>query len=206
MPANDSSTGGFLTPSSTGGDLNDEALQDFLQSVIVGITGMNGTLVRPRFQTEPPNPPAAGTDWCAIGPGQRERDKYSAVKQQDNGNTVVIRNRVLEILASFYGPHAETNGELLAMGFEVPQNREALTYANGQWTGFNLVSGVSGPIIAPAIIKGTWWYRADYSFRVRQQQKYMYSVLTLTEAKATLELQPPGQAVIDEAIDAKSGS
>jgi hypothetical protein len=202
MP-NNSTTGGFLAPTSTGGDLNDAALQDFLQTIIVGIVGLPGNLVRPRFQDEPPNPPDYGTDWCAIGPGTRQRDPFSAVIQNST-NTKVIRNRELEILASFYGPQAETNGELLAMGFEVPQNREALQYANAAWTGFNLISGVRGPVIAPALIKGRWYYRADYSFSIRQQQQYTYPVETLEEAKGTIDLESPGKPIITETFDVKS--
>ncbi|MFP5276980.1 MAG: hypothetical protein ACLGPM_07685 [Acidobacteriota bacterium] len=199
--ANDSSTGGFLAPTSTGGDLNDDALQDFLQTIIVGITGLAGNLVRPRWQDEPPNVPDAGTNWAAIGPGERERERFSARKQTANG-VVVIRNRILQILCSFYGPDAETNGELLAMGFEVPQNREALTWQNGAWSGFNLVGGVEGPVIAPALIKGKWYYKADYTFKIRQQQQYTYPVLTLEQATATLDLQEPGVSTpITETLD-----
>lgn len=187
----DSSTGGYLAPSSIGGDVNDQALQTFIQAVVVGITGLPGNLVRPRWQQEPPNIPDVGINWAAIGPGQRERDPFAAVVQGAN-NTTVIRNRVVEILCSFYGPAAEATGELLAMGFEVPQNREALTYVSGQWTGFNLVSGVSGPVIAPALLKGRWYRKADYSFRVRQQQKYTYPVLTVESATGIVELQQPG--------------
>ena len=57
MP-NDSSTGGFLLASSVNGDLNDNALIDFLQTVVVGITGFPGAMVRPR-QAEPPNIPTS---------------------------------------------------------------------------------------------------------------------------------------------------
>jgi hypothetical protein len=204
MP-NDSSTGGFLAPSSTGGDLNDAALQDFLQTIVVGITALPGDLVRPRWQAEPPNIPDIGVSWAAIGPGRRERESFSARRTTDTGQ-IVVRNRTIEILCSFYGPAAETNGELLAMGFELPQNREALTWANGAWTGFNLVGGVSGPVIAPALLKGKWYYRVDYSFVVRQQQKYTYTILTVEKAAGTLELQQPGSSEpISEPLNVTAG-
>jgi hypothetical protein len=197
--ANDSSTGGFLAPSSTNNDLNDAALYDFLQSVIVGVTGIAGNLVRPRFQPEPPNVPDLGITWAAVGPSQRNRDSYSAIIQKATG-AIVVRNRTLGIIASFYGPQAETYGELLANGLEIPQNRDAL-----KLNGFNLVSGVSGPIIAPAILKGQWYYRADYTFSVRQQQQYTYPILTVESAQATLELQQPGSSqIIDENLNVKA--
>jgi hypothetical protein len=195
----DSSTGGYLAPTSTGGDLNDQALQDFLQGIVVGITGMAGNLVRPRFQKEPPDPPDIDTTWAAIGPGQRDREPFSALVRKSQ-STIVVRNRTLEIICSFYGPEAETMGEMFAMGLDLPQNREGIQYANGQLTGFNLVGGVTGPVIAPALVKSQWRYRADYTFKLRQQQQYTYPVLTVEKAQATLETQPPGQAVINVPI------
>ena len=195
MP-NNSSTGGFLQPSSTGGDLNDSALIDMLQALVVGITGLSGSMVRPRWQPETPNPPDIGTNWAAIGPSDsRARDSFSYRQKPNPTTTIVIRNRLIPILCSFYGPNAEANSELLAMGFEVPQNRETL-----QLAGFNLVGGVGPGVIAPALLKGQWYTRIDVSFAIRQQQKYTYSVLSLAGAVATMDIQPPGEAPIVENI------
>lgn len=183
MPSNDSSTGGYVVPSSTGGDLNDAALAQFLQQIVVGIVGLPGPMVRPRWQAEPPNIPDFGTNWAAIGPGQRDRDTFSAQVHNPagQGSTTVIRNRTLEILCSFYGPLAETNTELLAQGLEVSQNREVM-----QLAGFNLIGGASKPIIVPVLIKQRWQYRVDTNFMLRQQQKYTYPILNLEGAQATL--------------------
>lgn len=67
------------------------------------------------------------------------------------------------------------------MGLEVSQNREVM-----QLAGFNLVGGVDGPVIAPALIKQRWQYRADYNFTVRQLQEYTYAVLDLKGAQVTI--------------------
>lgn len=194
---NDSSTGGYLAPIAINGDLNDGALIDFLQAVVVGITGIQGSLVRPRWQAEPTNIPDPGTNWCAIGPDQsRNRESYSARFKDSPTTMVVVRNRLIPILCSFYGPAAEANSELLAMGFEVPQNRETM-----QLAGFALVGGVGPTIIVPALIKTQWYPKADVSFVVRQQQKYSYPILDVASAQATMELQPQGRAIIDESIN-----
>lgn len=189
----------YLPPSSTNGDLNDAALIDMLQAVVVGITGLPGAMVRPRWQPETPNPPDIGTDWAAIGPDSgRKRDSFSAIVQQDDTTSVVIRNRTVPILCSFYGPNAEANAERLAMGLEVPQNRETMRAA-----GFALVGGVGDTIIAPAILKGQWYYRADVGFVLRQQQKYTYAVPTVESMKVTL-LEQDGSTIRTVTIDASN--
>lgn len=186
MP-NNSSTGGYLVPTSTGGDLNDKALAMFLQQVVVNITGLPGPMVRPRWQPESPNIPDFGTDWCAIGPGPRERDPYGYLQQND-GSTTVIRNRVMEILTTFYGPNSEQNAEYLAQGLEVPQNRELM-----QLAGFNIVAPPRDSVAVPRLIKQRWQYAVDLSFRVRQQLSYTFSVLNLDGAQGTLIADDQGR-------------
>lgn len=199
MP-NDSASGGYLSPSSTGGDLNDAALKQFLQQVVVGITGLPGNMVRPRWQPEPPNIPDFGTNWAAIGPGNRKRDHFSYVKTTNGGLTTnVVRNRVMDILCSFYGPQAETNSELFAMGLEVPQNREVM-----QLAGFNIIGGAGDSTPVPVLIKQRWQYRMDIPFTIRQQQNYTYSVLSLLSADGTVILQSGGDQYVTEEISSEA--
>lgn len=198
--ANDSSTGGYLQPSSTGGDLNDQALAQFLQQIVVNIVGIAGNLVRPRWQPEPANIPDFGSNWAAIGPGSRKRDSFSAIIHNpgagdSEGSSTVIRNRVMDILCSFYGPLAETNSELLAMGLELPQNREVM-----QLAGFNIVGGVGDSTIVPVLLKQRWYYRVDIPFTVRQQQKYTYPILDLEAAQATMTLQEGAQNTTEQIL------
>jgi hypothetical protein len=53
----DSRTAGYLGPRDTPQQLVDGAWDDFLHDVIAGTTGLDPTLVRPRWQSEPPNIP-----------------------------------------------------------------------------------------------------------------------------------------------------
>jgi hypothetical protein len=192
MP-NTSASGGYLTPVSTN-DLNDQALEDFLQGIVVGITGLPGPMVRPRWQQEPPNIPDITVNWAAIGPGSRKRDAFSATihNASGNGSSSVIRNRVIDVLCSFYGPNAEGNAELLAMGLELPQNREAM-----QLQGFNIIGGAGDSIFAPAMIKQLWYTKVDIGFTVRQQQQYTYPVLNLLGAQITVTAQENAKNVTE---------
>lgn len=184
-----SATGGYLPPTSTGGDLNDQALRRFLQQIVVNVTGLDGTMVRPRWQAEPPNIPDPAVDWCAIGPGQRERDPYPYLQEQADGSGAkVVRNRVMEILCTFYGPNAEQNTEYLAQGLAVPQNRELM-----QLAGFNVVAPPRDSMARPIQIKQRWYYAVDMGFRVRQQMQYTFAVLDVTGVQGELIADDQGR-------------
>ncbi|KAA6459629.1 hypothetical protein DYQ86_16045 [Acidobacteria bacterium AB60] len=182
MP-NTSATGGFLAPSSINGDLNDNALIDFLQTVVVGITGLPGNMVRPRWQPEPPNIPDAGANWAAIGPGSIKRDPFAGVIHQSagQGDDLLVRTRTVDVMCSFYGPAAQANAELLANGLEIAQNREAM-----RAQGYQLIGGAGDSVTVPTLVKTTFYWRVDISFTVRQQQEYVYPVLNVMGATGTV--------------------
>lgn len=167
-------------------ELNDVSLAQFLQQLVVGLTAMPGTMVFPRWQPNPPNQPDATKDWAAIGCMKRTRDVFAAVVHSTDPNNffdatdTVVRNQILEILCSFYGPDAEANSELFAMALSLAQNREAL-----QLNGFGLVE-VADSLIVPALIKEQWIMGIDVSFRLRRQQAYQYPVPNLKGAKGTI--------------------
>ncbi len=76
--SNTSATGGYLAPSPAPAPtpLEGQALLDFVQSWVVGITGLDGPLVRPYWQSEPPNVPQAGEAWCAFKISTRPADEF----------------------------------------------------------------------------------------------------------------------------------
>ena len=178
----DSSTGGFLSPSGSP-PLDDDALDDFLQALVVGITGLPGQMVRPRWQEEPPNLPPVGTNWAAIGVTHRTADTF-AVEQHDGsgqGADTLIRHESVDLLCSFYGPLAETNGALLRDGLGIAQNREVL-----QANSMGIVS-VGDLTKAPELVKNRWLNRTDLTVVIRRQITRTYPVLNLLSAEITLE-------------------
>ena len=78
MSGNTSATGGPIGPGSPAapGPLEGAALLDFIQDWIVQLTGLDGTLVRPDWQAEPANLPAAGTAWCGFRIADRDADDF----------------------------------------------------------------------------------------------------------------------------------
>lgn len=189
-----STSGGYLAPSSVNGDLNDIALATFLQQIVVGTVGLPGPMVRPRWQPESPNIPDFGTNWAAIGPGKRTREPFVALLPGTPGSdsSTIVRNRTLEILCSFYGPAAEANSELLAMGLAVPKNRYTMNLA-----GFNLVGGVGDSVPVPVLLKQRWTYRVDVPFVLRQQQQYTYGIAGIASIQGTLYANDGSQSITE---------
>lgn len=172
---------GYIGFSNNNGELNDQGLYRFLQQLVVGITGLPATLVWPRWQPEPPNQPDFGTDWCAIGQINREREPFAAIGRDPTDTfDIVIRNEILTILASFYGPNAEASDEAFTMGLSLAQNREA-AFLNG----FGLVE-VRESAIVPELLKNRWVPRVDTPFRLRRQQVYQYGIPNLVQIDATV--------------------
>lgn len=182
---NNSSTGGYLAPSGPPAPLEDQALLDFLQAVFVGISGLPGTLVRPRWQTVAPNQPAIDVNWLAFGIQSRPADTYAfeihnPAASNGEGADIMSRNERLDILCSFYGPSADSVAARVRDGFSVPQNRDALLLAGMAFVGCGDIGA------APALINQQWYQRVDMMVSVRRAVTRIYPVLHITAAGITL--------------------
>ena len=185
--ANDSSTGGYLSPASSPAPLEDVALENLLQQVVVGITGLPGPMVRPRWQPTVPKQPEPSVDWCAIGVVSEDSDDYP-VQQHDgtgDGHDNFSVHETLPVLATFYGPNAGANAKLLKNGLYVAQNRDQLT-AN------NMALLDVGRIIAvPEQLNLQWIRRYDVPIRIRRKVERIYPVLNLLSAPTQLVTDTP---------------
>lgn len=189
-PANTSATGGPLSPAASPAPLEGKALLRFVQQWIVGITGLDGDMVRPRWQPEPPVIPDAGEAWASVGIGTRLADTFPQIVHDGaadggKGADKMQRQEALDVLASFYdlgaGGEADLYASLLRDGMVIAQNREYLLKG-----GFDLA--FSGDLIpAPVIIKTRWLYRVDLPFRLRRQINRTYPVQNLISAAGTIK-------------------
>ena len=175
--ANDSSTGGYLSPSSS--PLEGQALVDFFQGWLVGITGLSGQNVRPRWQPEPPNIPAATVDWMAFGITGREVQTNAAIVHF-SGYDQLRRHETLTILMTIYGPNADATVSTLREGLQIPQNLEPL-----QLQAMGLID-VGTAVVTSELVKMQWIYRVDLEIKVRRQLVYTYPILDLLHADGTL--------------------
>lgn len=182
--SNTSATGGFLSPGTS--TVNDDALDDLLQAMVVGVTGLPGSLVRPRFQQSPPKQPDATVDWCAIGVHEISPDDNPVVRHDPlmnggAGGDVLERSEQLDVLASFYGPHAAHFAGLLRDGLYIPQNRETLAAA-----GVAFVT-VGDKTRAPALVGTQWLNRFDIHVTLRRVVALTYGVQTLLTAGVDID-------------------
>lgn len=179
MP-NNSSTGGYLTPAATPAPLNGDDLDDILGDAIAGVTGMNrDAQVLPRFQPEPPNLPAAGTDWVAFGIQGSKPEFDAAVTHSSNAGTgadTLKRSEVMDLLCSFYGPNAKANAQLLSDGLQIAQNRAALLTQN------IAVTDTGEPTRGPVLLKEKFVNRVDLTIRLRRLTVRVYPILDLASA------------------------
>lgn len=193
---NDSSTGGILAPLPAPAPvpLTGQGVNRFLQQWIVGLTGLDGSLVRPRLQSEPADVPDAGVAWCSIGVMHRAGDAFPFVEHIGDGDGCdqLMRNEELDLLCSFYD--LGTNGladfyaELVRDGVVISQNREYLKAQN-----FDL-GFVGDMTVVPSLLKVRWLYRVDLAIQIRRQIFRQYPVLNVLSVQGTVT-PDPGAAV-----------
>lgn len=191
---NDSSTGGYLLPEVGLEPLEGAQLEDFWHDQIVGMTGLDPTLVRPRWQPEPPDIPPKGTVWIAFGLFDEESDAYPFVGQVGDQLQQLQRNEIFGVLCSVYGTgagsDAKKTAKILRDALSIPQNREPM-FLNGM--GY---IEVTAPKPAPVLTKETWLYRLDMNIRIRRLVCRNYDVLSLKSARAGFFIDASGREII----------
>lgn len=160
----------------------DEALDLVFQSVVVGITGLPGDMVRPRWQTTVPKQPEPGVDWCGVGVLTSTPDDSPSITHQGtvDGQDVSVRHEELEVLATFYGPNAKAFGGLLRDGLGIPQNVEVLE-AQG------ISYAACGPMRSLGeLVNQQWIRRCDVPLTFRRAVTRIYAVENLIGADVHL--------------------
>lgn len=196
--ANTSATGGPLAPAVASPPLDDDALDDLLQELVAGVTGLPPSLVRPRWQSVVPKQPEPGTDWCAIGIPNQENDAGPVIQHDPagEGSDTYIRHQEIELLCTFYGPHAKGYAQRLADGMAIPQNSEALGAADMRFIATSVIRA------APDFVNQQWVRRYDLTLTLRRKITRTYPVLNLLSAEVqhTTDSVPPvaGTTIIDQ--------
>lgn len=171
----------YLQPKTTLGPLPPHlSFTQFLQTVFVGISGLPGTLVRPKWQVEPPKQPNIGVDWMAFGIDVAAPDANSFVWIDNAESGVSQRHESLEIGCSIYGPEALETYGLLRDGFQIPQNLEALRAANMGFVEISLARKI------PELVHERFINRVQCSVFLRREIQRTYAIPTLVSAHGVI--------------------
>jgi hypothetical protein len=178
----------YLTPDISLTPIYDEALEDVFQANVAGITATDPTLVRPRWQPEPPNQPAFTTDWVAMGVSVTAQD-WGVYQAHDptivttppgSGGDRVERDEFLELLLSFYGPNCHARMAQWRDGIMIEPNRwELYTY------GIKLVE-VMDPVYLPALLKETNVKRVDLRANFARRIKRVYAIQSVADVTVAI--------------------
>lgn len=179
MP-NTSASGGYLVPGTTQGLPGGLTLNQFINTVLVGMSGLSGTLVRPKWQQNPPKQPSNEINWMAFGVQIFDADQNAFVGKTEDDKSYFLRQENLEVQCSFYGPLAEHYAALVRDGFQLQQNVEALTLANMGY-------GSIGPMQhVPDLVNEVWINRIEMSIQLRRQVQRTYPILPIAAADGTI--------------------
>lgn len=177
----------YITPTSTEPLPGGLTLNQFIQTVLVGISGLINTLVRPMWQVEPPKQPDLAVNWMGFGVAVSAPDANSYLDQDEDEDTVSQRHETLEVSCAIYGPDAMEIAGVLRDGFQVPQNLEGLRAAN---MGFVEV----GPARhVPDLINERFFNRVQLSIFLRREIQRIYPVPFLLSAEGTIHTVTDGE-------------
>jgi hypothetical protein len=174
---NTSATGGYLTPTNVA--LDNNALKRFIHGVLVGVTGLDNTLVRPAYQPNQPVIPDLTVDWCAFAIVNR-RPAAMPWTAQGNSNAELSTNELFDVFVNFYGPNCMGYAAILRDGLQIPQNSDQLNAAG------IAVIGVQDVLYVPELINDRWFERADITINLNRNLSRTYDILTLLGIEGTL--------------------
>lgn len=176
--ANTSATGGYLSPTS-GAPVEDDAFEDLICDVIAGISGIDRGNVRPRWQAKPPPFPKDDVTWCGAGIMESVADFSASTRHigAGAGSDEVVRHDTVRVVASFYGPLANSRAGLVRDGLCVSQNRDALRSASVA------VLECTTLRTASDLLNERWVRRVDLDVIVRRAITRIYPILNLISAQ-----------------------
>lgn len=190
----DSTTGGYLLPTDKPlpGGLT---LERYLQRVIVGVTGLAGSLVRPRYQVEPGKQPAEpNINWCSFSVNESEADASPYLNQGED-STSLERHKNITLFVTFYGESSFDYAEMLRDGLEISQNRDDLKKAE-----IGIIT-MGRSIYVPEIINNRWFKRTDITINLRRKITRVYNVQTLASAEGTIIAEQNNEDVLTSSFN-----
>ncbi len=160
----------------------DVDLDAIFQALVTGVTGLDGTLVRPRWQPVVPKQPEPAVTWCAIGVMVQTADDGPSLvhNPEGDGSDTYLRHESIEVLASFYGPLAQQYASLFRDGIAIQQNTESLSAVDIRWIECGTIRQM------PELVNQQWIRRSDIALRFRRKITRVYGTLSIEIAEIHL--------------------
>ena len=177
--SNTSATGGYILPAPPG-SVGNLSLQDFIQTVLVGVSALPGEMVRAKWQLNPPKQPDICVDWLSFGITEDDSDTFAYDTIQPDNSYILQRMEALTVQCTFAGPNALEYAKLVRDNFQIGPNREAL-----QSVGMDFVS-TSRITRVPDLVNERWRDRWEMSVYLRREILRTYPVLYFVSAAGTL--------------------
>lgn len=170
----------YLKPQNTRALPNGFTLDQFIQTVLVGVSGIDPQLVRPEWQKDGPKIPDVGVNWLAYGITQAPPDANGYIGMNGDGVMLSQRHADLMVMCAFYGPQALDYATIVRDGFQIPNNRSQLSLAN-----MGFVS-TGAPLHIPDLVNERWVNRYQLEIRLRIETERTYDILSLLGAHGTI--------------------
>jgi hypothetical protein len=175
MASNTSATGGYLTPTNSI-NIDDTDLDHIFHDLFAGVTGLDNTLVRPRWVLKPSNMLDRNTTWISFGVIDTRNDTNPSQWFDNVQGMILINNQELDVQVSCYGPNAAQIEGILRDGLNLDQNREVIDSL-----GIVLVD-VGKAVNTSELINTEWVKRVETKVTFRKQIRRVYAVLSLEAA------------------------
>lgn len=210
MTANTSQTGGPLSPSdpqvyydtdyavsdytpvpgSVPMPISGAAFNKVLHDWLMGLTGLPGNMIMPRWQIIPPNiPDSTIVDWMTFGVTRKSRQGTAFVRHHSaapsiglpNGFDQNVRWEEFTVLCSIYGPNHDMTETAISQGMWIMQNNESLLQNQIRPIGTDEI------VLVPELIKEIWIQRWDLSISMTRQVVLNYAVEDIASAIGSIE-------------------
>ena len=162
-------TTNFVQLTATFPHLDSKTVEDLMHETIVAVTGLQNSLVRPRWQADPPEVPEPEVSWCAFGVTSEDAANFPYIEHGD-GQSLITDTSEINILVSFYGVNHRDYAKKLRMGLHVQNNLHLLRKAGIAFVKAGNISNV------PAQVALGWRARADLNITLRLETRCSFIV------------------------------
>ena len=170
--SNDSTEPGYLTPVGSEPDY-DQELERQISRWIRGVTGLDASVVLPRWTDPQQQIPKSGITWCEFGIAISDPEDFPADVQVDEQSQQWVWEKV-NIICCFYGPQGSAMASRFRAGMFVEQNNTALRSASG----LSLLD--AGKIFnLPVLINNQWVRRYDLAVTLSRKNIRTYNIKSI---------------------------